>query len=325
MTSRRPGSSSWFLRGAGALALVLIAAALVPAAQSEDTRERMARAAQLAQADRLPDALAELDAAIAAEPNWWEAHYQRGRTLGLMGQLSEAVSSLLRAAELNPGAPHVHQLAAVAAWGAGDSEVAWDQVILAYLSGGDVTSQIQRMAQAGPPPDDFQERVMAPRVYVPELDLTEIETRAEGPFDRNVMARGNTPSPTGLPVNENRSGIPAGILGRELVQETLADLRSVERQFRESIADSRAYGLVVDPELAEYELRIAVDELAERPPRAMSGYLELVARESGVVGYRRHIELADIAAGGVLRGEVELIVDELESWLRKIRAEQDQG
>lgn len=304
---------------------LVLTVATTAGAQSQETDERLARAAVLAQEGHLDDALEELDAVIAAEPDLWEPHYQRGRTLGLAGQLGEASISLLRAAELNPGAAAVHQLAAVAAWGAGDSEVAWDQVILAYLAGADVTSQIQRMAQAGPPPDDFQQRVTVPRVHVLDVDLTEIETRAGGPFDRNNQARGNTPSPTGEPVNQNRSGTPADVLGRELVQESLADLRAVERQFRESMAASHVYGLVIDAALAEYELRIAVDELAERPPRKMVGYLELVARESGVVGYRRNIELTDISAGGLLRGDVELIIDELESWLRKLQAEQDQS
>ncbi len=140
--------------------MVTVAAISVPlawasAAQSQDTREHLARASLMAQENRLPEALEELDAAIEAEPDLWEAHYQRGRTLGLMGQLDEAVSALLRAAALNPGAAHVHQLAAVAARGAGDNQTAWDQLILAYLAGGDVTAQIQRMASSGPPPDDF--------------------------------------------------------------------------------------------------------------------------------------------------------------------------
>lgn len=294
-------------------ALLLLAAVAIPApcvgAAQDDVR--VDRAAKLIQQGSYDEAIRLLDAVLADSDEDWEAHYQKGRALGLRGDMQAALPSLLRALELRPGMAHAHELAAVAAWETGQRPLAWDQVILAYMGGGDVEGLIQRMAAIATPPADFLERLSAPRVIVGPLDLQEIEMRAETPFNRNPLER----------ADPSRSGIPDPVQGRELARESWADLRRVHRQFQASIAASPAYGLVLDERLAEYRLRIAVDELSADLPRSLAGYLELIAIESDVVGYRRAFELRQIAVAGELRGQVELIVADLEAWLRKLRAD----
>ena len=226
-----------------------------------------------------------------------------------LGNMVEALPSLLRAAELNPGMAHAHELAAIAAWEAGEHETAWDQVILAHLAGADETARVQAMAAVEPPPADLMERITAPRVVVAPLDLEEIETRAEMPFDRNPMAR----------ADESVSGVPDAVAGRERVTEAYGDLARVQGVFREAISESRLYGLVLDPTQAEYVLRIAVDELGERPPRRMGGYLELLVAGSGVSAYRRNFDLRQIEALGEVHNQVGLLIDDLEAWLRDLR------
>ena len=48
---------------------------------------------------------------------------------------------------------------------------------------------------------------------------------------------------------------------------------------------------------------------------------ELVARESGKVGYRRNFALRNIDAAGDLRGQIELMMDDMEAWLQGLRGE----
>lgn len=296
---------------AGALLMLAALALPAPPGGAAQTDARVDRAVKLIAEGSYGEAIQLLDAVLAESDDDWEAHYQKGRALGLRGDMQAALPSLLRALELRPGMAHAHELAAVAAWETGQRSLAWDQVALAYLGGGDVEGLIQRMAAIAPPPADFLERLSAPRVIVAPLDLQEIEARAETPFNRNPLER----------ADPSRSGVPESVQGRELVQESWADLRRVHRQFQASIAASPAYGLVLDERLAEYRLRIAVDELSADPPRSLAGYLELIAVESGAVGYRRAFSLRQIGAAGELRGQIELIVADLEAWLRKLRAD----
>ena len=319
--ARQPGRASRRGRLHGrplALGLALLVTHAVAGAppataqgQAADAFRRTKLAAKLIQEKRYGEALQELDRAIEQAPSYWEAHYQRGRALGLQGKMQEALSSLLRATELRPGMAHAHELAALAAWESGDHELAWSQIVNAFLAGGSVENIVRRWASQETPPADLVQRMSAPRVYVAPLDVQEIENRAELPFNRNPMAR----------EDPSRSGVPADIQGRDRLREAWAELARVERQFRRSIQDSPVYGLVLDESQCEYILRIAVDELGEKPPRNMQGYLELVARESGKVGYRRNFALRNIDAAGDLRGQIELMMDDMEAWLQGLRGE----
>ncbi len=311
--SRATGVATAAIAVLGAITISLAVEPLgAEAAQSSRAVSRTERAVKYISDNRPTEALKELDLAIEDDPEYWEAHYQRGRLLGQMQRMDEALPSLLRATELNPAMAHAHELAAIAAWETDEYEVAWDQVIQAHLGGAQVEERIQRMAGVRPPPDDFMERITAPRGFVLPLDLEEIQTRAELPFDRNAQVRDD----------ENRSGIPENILGRDLAIETAAEQVDVLTAFSNALADSRVYGVVSDPRLAEYMLRISVDELAERPPRRMEGFLDLVGRESGISGYRTAFTFRDIGSKGVLRGEIARLVDDMGDWLRKLRASQ---
>lgn len=270
---------------------------------------RVERAVKMIQQDRLAEAVQLLDAVLADSDDHWEAHYQRGRALGLRGAMEEALPALERALELRPGHAHAHELAALAAWETGRTVRAWDHIVHAYLGGAQVEELIGRMASIAAPPHDFLDRLAVPRVFVAPLDLEEIETRAERPFDRNPMAR----------QDPGRSGVPEEVLGPELVREAWADLRRVHGEFERAIARSDHFGLVLDLDLAEYLLRVEVEELGERPPRRLEGRVSLVARESGRVGYARAVRLRQIEARGELQSQIGQLVAGMDAWLASIR------
>lgn len=306
------------MRGRGALCLaVLLVGASVSAlatAGLQDAAVRVERAAKFITEKRYADAARELQQALADEPEFWEAHYQMGRMLGLRGDMEGALPWLLESVELHPGFAHGHELAAIAAWEAGERQTAWDQIILAFHAGADVAARIRTMAAVESPPEDFQERISAPRVLIAPLDLEEISWGSEIPFDRNPLSR-DDPS---------RSGVPDEVRGRELTMEVAADLQRVRRQFAASLARSTSWGVVLDPSLSEYVLRISVQRLDDEPPRSMRGTLELVASQSGETGYRRAFDLRAIGSSGELLGQIEVLVDHLEAWLRQLRERQPQ-
>ena len=104
----------------------------------EEAERLTALALEKLEAGELVAAIDELDLAIEADADYWEAWYQRGRALGLLQQYPESRDALLQAAELNPGHGHTHRLAALAASRAEDYETAWDQAIRASLAGEDM-------------------------------------------------------------------------------------------------------------------------------------------------------------------------------------------
>ena len=280
------------------------------AVQSERQAARLTElGTKLIGEERLREAIQELDNAIQADADYWEAHYQKGRALGLLERYLEARDALLIAAELNPGHAHTHYLAWLASSRISDYENAWDQAIRASLVGMDMNDKFMEMFYESEPPVDFAPRVRAPKIYVTEIDTGEVSARAEQPFNRNPMSGGD---PT-------LSGRSSDIMGVDRVLERQLELRRVQRLMREELSDSPYFGVVLRPERAKYGMVIAVDAIGETPPVELETYIRLLDIETGETAYNRRLMFRDMTAETVLYGEIKRFVVELELWLETAR------
>lgn len=258
-------------------------------------------------AGELVAALDDLELAIEADQEYWEAWYQKGRALGLLQQFPESRDALLQAAELNPGHGHTHRLAALAASQAEDYETAWDQAIRASLAGQDMNQMFVDMFYKSPPPDDFEVRIKAATVFVASSQTDEIDALADLPYNSNPQSGGSG----------TISGRPAYTMGSDRVNENAADILRMERAFRNVLSDSPYFGVVVDPQWAKYILVVSIDELGERSPVHLDGYVRLYDVVSGDAVWFRSIELDDITSQSVTHGELARLTNLMSLWLRK--------
>jgi tetratricopeptide (TPR) repeat protein len=254
-------------------------------------------------------AIDELDLAIEADGEYWEAWYQKGRALGLLEQFAEARDALLHAAELNPGHGHTHRLAALAAVRAGDYATAWDQAIRASLAGQDMNQMFVDMFYESPPPDDFEVRIKAAKVYVASSQTDEVNARAELPYNSNPQSGGSG----------TISGRPDYTMGANRVNESATDILRMERGFRLALSDSPYFGVVLNPQWADYVLVVSIDEIGEKAPQFLNGYVRLYDIVSGDAVWYRSIELDDITAAAITYGELARFVNLMSLWYREER------
>jgi tetratricopeptide (TPR) repeat protein len=274
-----------------ALVVFLAAVSLAGTTYSPQSAEELTRnAARLIGEQEFEQALQVLDRAEEENANYWEIYYQRGRALAMSGSMQEGLESFLRGCDLNPGFAHGHQLAAVAASQVGDFETAWDQAIRAYLAGAEMGSIFAQLRERSEVPADLDARVNAWKVYVAEITADEALARAE------------------LPGQQNQEQVS------QIIQESAADIGAIRLHVRSAISRSPHFGLVPEPALAQYVLGISVDEISERQPRSMQGYWRLYDISTGEVVYYRQISLRNISAGGMLYGELERYIGQMEEW-----------
>ncbi|MFQ5744962.1 MAG: tetratricopeptide repeat protein [Acidobacteriota bacterium] len=310
---------------------------LAPAsADSKKAKKATQKAVKLIKDGKPEDALKQLDKAIEEDAEYWEAYYQRGRALGLLNRMEEARDSLLRAAELNPGHPHTHYLAWLAAFNAGDYETAWQQAILAHQAGTDMSDKFRQMAQRSAPPDDLEAQLEAPRIYVAAITSDEVRVQAELPYNTNPnsASAGQNPAIGG---SGELSGRPDSIRGADRVRESGAEIARVQRLFREALQRSTSFGVVLKPEQADYVIAISIDKLSQRKdrntggssprvvgsgaregvPRSMEAHLKLFERNNKEPIYFRKLSFKDIYAQTNVYGELERYINDMEKWYRE--------
>lgn len=254
--------------------------------------------------ERMSEALATLERAIEADQEYWEAYYQRGRALGLTDRYDEALADLLRAGQLNPGHGPTHAAAFLAAYRLEDYPIAWDQAIRASLAGQNMNDFFMELYQRSEVPEDFELRIQAKKVFVADPRIDEIEARAELPFNRNPESGGIG----------TISGRPDYVMGSDRVKESAADIMRVHRFLREALSEAARFGVVLQPEWADYVLIISIDEIGEQPPRYLNGYLRLYERNNDDPIYYRTISLRDISTETILHGEISRFINDLEKW-----------
>ena len=309
----RKGSRTFI--GIAAVALLLAMPSVAAGAAQQGAREAARateQAIKLAEANRLADALQQLDRAIAADGEHWEAHYQRGRLLGLLDRWQESRDALVVAAQLNPGHGHTHRLASMAAAQVSDWETAWDQAIKAQISGEDMRQVLLDMYHQSPPPDDFAIRINAAPVFVAAAEDSDARAQVELPTDFNPEGSGGALR-SGRATHQEDSALNASGL----------DLIRLVRQMRSAIAESNRFAVVLQPERAKFILAISITDIESGPDsgrtsgRSASGYLRLIDIASREVVYRSNIDFADISATTDIAGKLRRYVIDLSAWMEK--------
>jgi len=278
----------------GTVLLVAVATSVTALGQQEEAARITQEAVELLEQNKREEALAKLDEAIAIDPEYWAAHYQRGRALALTGRMAEAKEELVVATELNPGHAHSHQLAAAAARLSGDYETAWEQGIRAHLAGVSQPDAFGNLAELSPPPADLEERLTAARIFVPGLDTTEFLAASETPTNQ----RRGTDSP------------------QEVLGQIGPQLEALTRLFKNSVAAVPEFGVVAQPELAQYVCTLAVDSVRATAPMQLEGYVRLYERGNSSPVFSRRISLRDINAGGIVSGELQQVLQQMAEWQR---------
>ncbi|HEX9699791.1 MAG TPA: hypothetical protein VGD06_10050 [Acidobacteriota bacterium] len=300
-----------------AAAALLVVAPSVAAGTAQGGAREAARATEqgvkLIEGNRFAEALQQLDRAIAADPEYWEAHYQRGRVLGILDRWQESRDALVLAAELNAGHGHTHRLASMAAAQVSDWQTAWDQAIKAQLAGEDMRQNMLDMYNESPPPDDFAIRINAAPVFVATAEDSDARAQAELPTNFN-------PGTTGTDPGGVRSG-RATHLEDSALNSSGPDLVRLERQMRSALAESNRFAVVVQPGRAKFILAISITDIesgvgAERTSgRSASGYFRLIDIESREVVYRANISFEDISATTAIQGVLRRYVTDLAAWM----------
>ncbi len=271
---------------------------------TELAAELTERATGLIAENRFGEALDLLEQAVAADDAYWEAYYQQGRIFGMQEDFLMARHVLLKASELNPGHASTHRLAWEAAHRIGDYENAWDQAIRASLAGVDMNQRFLEMYGASDPPEDFELRIQAPRIYVAAIDTSEVQALNQLPFNRN-------PATGGI---GTISGRPAYAEGIHRTNENAFNLALVRNTLRDAVARAPYLGTVLDLEMADYVLGVSVDALSETEPVEMQGYLRLFDTSTGEAVYFKSLNLRDISSEASLFGEMQRHVVDLQNW-----------
>ena len=193
--------------------------------------------------------------------------------------------------------------------GAEDYATAWDQAIRASLAGEDMNQLFVDMFYQSPPPDDFEVRIKAAKVYVASSQTDEVDARAELPYNSNPQSGGSG----------TISGRPDYTMGSNRVNESAADILRMERTFRGALSDSPYFGVVLNPQWADYVLVVSIDAIGERAPVWLQGYVRLYDIVSGDAVWYRSVRLDDISAQAITYGELARLVNLMSVWAREER------
>ena len=295
MTYRRTVS---FLGFVLIVSLSLIAVAEGEAA-SQSAQERLDRGMQLLQENQPGEAFEELQKLIDERPDLAPAFFYAGVALGRLERYDEAYDYLIQAAELDPGNGQVHQMACIAAIRGQRIEESWEQAILAAQGGVDMSSIFSQLENVAPPPEDFEARMAAPRVFVAEIDLSALVTRDLQPGEEEQSA--------------------------SAVTRTQVDFAETRRQFGLGLLRSPSFSVVNQREAASFVMLILVDRLDEgggegiRLEVRVDGHIKLLDPVSGEEMYSRPLTLSDIGTISALRGDIARQITHLETWLERER------
>lgn len=123
-------------------------------------------------------ALLQFGRAAAADPSYWPAHYYRAVTLSLLGREEEAREAAQNAVTLAPEVARAQELAWLTAYASGDYATSWEHLIRARHAGLPMTEAFELLRAQGGGPADLQARLDAPRVFVEDPDVPDLEVQA---------------------------------------------------------------------------------------------------------------------------------------------------
>jgi len=291
---------------------VFLSVTSAPAQSPADPLVRSAQ--QLLMNRQFEAALQELDRALVEDDKNPQAHFFRGITLGNLGREREALDEFITAGELNPGWPDAHRWAAVAALHTRNLEIAWDQAIKAHQSGVDMTDELSQLMAMERAPSDLDAQLGAARVYVMPLNTEKLSARQDNPFGVAVLGGGGGGGDIVDPSNTSASRATG--VGDTQISQSQADFFNLLMQTRQSLADSKLFGVAPRQEMADFLLVIEVDRLGTEGQKKLDGYIKLYDPRSGEEVYRRVLELRNIASLSDLNADMERYIDYMEEWLK---------
>ena len=278
------------------------------------------------------DALRDLEKILTQNDSFWPAYFHRGRLLGSMGDAQGARDSFIKAVELNPGEPNVHFMAAVSSFQLGDFDTAWEQIILASNAGmpeEQVQQGLAMLRQASEGPPGLAERLSAARVYVDAPDESKLRGRSQNPFAQGVGSRTDSADISqqqqsgGGAITSTTSSSQATGTGTRIMQQSAGEINNMLVLTRKALGESSAFGLVQNPELAQYRLVYEIDDIADVSDSLgamkMKGYVKLYNAQSGDEAFSRVIEFKDLANSGDVSADLGRLMGNLEEWLAEAR------
>ncbi|HEX9700915.1 MAG TPA: hypothetical protein VGD06_15775 [Acidobacteriota bacterium] len=299
-----------------ALLAIFALAVLVPPAQAHQQSPEMQKiieAEQLVNQGNPDGALAIVQALLEENPEFAPAHFIAGIAYeakekgGASGDAKtelcqNAYGSFIKAAEYQPGWGIAHRMASMHAADRGDLDESWQQAIKAHQSGTDMSDAFAGLGSMSEKPADLEQQLAVKRVFIAPMDTEIFENQG----DRSLGSSDST--------RRNNSASSNTEVGRRVLNEAVADIAQFQREANRQFANSRAFGLVQRPEMADLIMVFEVDSMADSTRRRTRGYLKLIDAKSGEEAYRRRVEFADIASRGDLNRDFSQIMRIMEEW-----------
>jgi tetratricopeptide (TPR) repeat protein len=302
----------WTLLLAGLAVLVI--APVVAAQQQSPEMQKVIEAEQLVQQGNPDGALAITRELLEENPEFAPAHFIAGIAYetkekgGATGDpktelCQNAYDSFIKAAEYQPGWGIAHRMASMHAADRGDLDQSWQQAIKAHQSGTDMSDAFAGLGSMSEKPADLEEQLAVKRVFVAPMDTEAFEQQGDrslgnagGVRDKDDAASGSTN------------------VGRRVLNEAGSDIMQFQREANRQFANSRAFGLVQRPEMADLVMVFEVDSIADSTRRRTRGFVKLVDAKSGEESYRRRVEFNDIASRADLNRDFSQIMRIIEEW-----------
>lgn len=297
--------------------LVLLAALAAPAAVAQQGTSEVTEHlnnAIAALSGPSPDprrALDEIEEVLELQPDNPQAFYYRGMAHGQLNELREALDAFVMAGQKAPGYTDAHVQATKLAWQFQDWELAWEQAILASQSGFDMSQAFAELRQVSDEPNDFEQRLRAPRVLLGPIDV-EAVTGQDAFLNEYGGIGGGGAAVGGGSRGDAATAFGEPAAGGSRLAEAQADIIAVRRTFGTLLLESDEFAVVQSPELATYVLTLKVNDVGLGRPRPMEGIVKLLRDDEEV--YSRPIRLSDIGSTADLRTEIFRVVQFMKEW-----------
>ena len=306
------------LRRMAALVVCFSILTVAPIATAQEQSEEMKivlAAEQLLQQQKPDEALAELQKVFEKTDVFAPAYFLAGHAYAAKGQPQEAFDNFVKAAEYQPGWGDALRQASMKAADMGNLEASWDYAIMAHQAGTDMSDAFEGLQTMGPAPDDLDSRLAAYRVFVAPMNLEQFIAAQGSPFGAMIDEDGSATD------TDNISNTKATNVGAQIVSETAGDREAVLLRIRQRLNDSRQFGLVGNPNSAQYLLVIEVNDIGDigenrrnNAKRDLKGHMNLLDAQSGEQAHRMRIEFADIVQVSEVNREVDRLISLLEEW-----------
>jgi tetratricopeptide (TPR) repeat protein len=296
----------WTLLLAGLAVLVI--APVVAAQQQSPEMQKVIEAEQLVQQGKPDEALAITRELLEENPEFPEAYFISGLAYAAKGRAEaagpakvahyqDAYDSFIKAVEYRPGWGIAHRMASLHAYDVGNIELSWEHAIKAHQSGTDMSDGLEGLGSVSEKPADLEEQLAVKRVFVAPMDTETFEEQA----DRSLGGASSAGS--------SRTNVSGRVLN-----EAAADIAQFQREANRQFANSRAFGLVQRPEMADLVMVFEVDSIADSTRRRTRGFVKLIDAKSGEEAYRRRVEFADISTRADLNRDFSQIMRIMEEW-----------